>query len=135
MGDFGLFFKLSNFCFPFPAANIGGPNREVDKLGCEGRQDGERHQSGFMKNLFVRYQNRANCHRWQLFGRRRGGNLFCLLVYLFVVMVGKKGGNPPTQLASGCRAVGGQVAQRRSVTGSSLLPPGLGGGRVCQLCN
>lgn len=112
-------------------ANVGGPNREVDKLGCEWRQDSERHQSVFMNNLFVRYQNQANCHRWQLFGRRRGGNLFCLLVYLFVVMVRKKGENPPTQLASGCGAVGGQVAQRRSVTGSSPLPPRLGEAGGC----
>lgn len=78
-----------------------------------------------MKNLFVLYQNQPNCHRWQLFGRWCGGNLF-FLVYLFVVMV-SKGGNPPTQLALGSRVVGGQVIQRRSVMGSSLLPPRLGG--------
>lgn len=48
------------------------------------------------------------------------------LVYLFVVMV-SKGGSPPTQLALGSRVVGGQVIQRRSVMGSSLLPPRLEG--------
>lgn len=51
--------------------------------------------------------------------------LVCL-VYLFVVMV-SEGGNPPTQLALGSRVAGGQVIQRRSVMGSSLSPPRVGG--------
>lgn len=51
--------------------------------------------------------------------------LVCL-VYLFVVMVAE-GGNPPTQLALGYRVAGGQVIQRRSVMGSSLSKPRVGG--------
>ena len=48
--------------------------------------------------------------------------LVCL-VYLFVVMVAE-GGHPAAQLALGSR---GQVIQRRSVMGSSLSKPRVGG--------
>lgn len=115
-----VYYNLSCFLL---GINIGGPDPEVGKLGCEGWK--QEAQKCFMKNLFVRYQNQPNCHRWQLFGRWCGGNLFvwsiCLLWWSL------RGRNPPTQLAFGSRVAGGQVIQRRSVMGSSLSPPRVGG--------
>lgn len=68
-----------------------------------------------------------NCHRWQLFGRWCGGNLFAWSICLLWWSLGRGGGDPPTQLALGSRVAGGQVIQRRSVMGSSLSQRKVGG--------
>lgn len=102
--------------------NTGVHDPKVGKLGFKGWK--REAQKCFMKNLFVWYQNQPNCHRWQLFGCSCGGNLFassiCLLWWTLR-------GKPPTQLALGSTVDGGQVLQRRSMMGSSLSPPRVGG--------